>query len=56
MANDKNWEKVKKAAKKIGKKWKDVNVNAAKSIYNAYSEIPGSWPDIARRVKKKKKK
>ena len=60
MPEDKNWEKIKKGAKKAAKKWKDANVNTVKSIYNAYSDTPGSWPDITRRIKKgfknKKKK
>ena len=42
------------------KNWADANVNTVKSIYNAYSDTPGSWPDITRRIKKgfknKKKK
>ena len=56
MAKDKNWEKVKEAAKEAAKKWADVNVGAVKSIYNTYSSIPGSWPDITRRIKNRKKK
>ena len=56
MPEDKNWEKVKKAAKEVAKKWVDMNVGAVKGVYDTYSSIPGSWPDITRRIKNRKKK